>query len=174
MSQQRPISSDSPSRALPAGVSAGAGAPQPGSAPAADAHRGRSWRDRLRVGRLVTAGIGLVALWACGPVYIPVPPPDEISFSAQLITDSSGATRTMWITSGGPNANAIDATFFVTDLERGAGVIARARHDGSFITGPMEGSPGDRVSVFYRDSTGRDSLVGCVLLSNAPVADHCP
>jgi hypothetical protein len=103
-----------------------------------------------------------------------VPPPDEISFTAELITDSSGATRTMWITAGGPNANAVDATFFVTDIERGAGVIARARHDGSFTAGPMEGSPGDHVSVFYRDSTGRDSVAGCVLLSDAPVASHCP
>ena len=131
-------------------------------------------RAGLRIGRLVAAGFGLLAVWACGPVYIPVPPPDEISFSAELITDPSGATRTLWITSGGPNANAIDATFFVTDLVLGTGVIARARHDGSFTTGPMEGSPGDRVSVFYRDLTGRDSVTGCVLLSDAPVAEHCP
>lgn len=131
-------------------------------------------RTRLRVGRLLAAGLGLLALWACGPVYIPVPPPDEISFTAQLVTDPSGATRTLWITSGGANANAGDATFFVTDLERGAGVIARAQHDGSFTSGPMEGSLGDRVSIYYRDVTGRDSAAACVLLSTAAIADHCP
>lgn len=130
-------------------------------------------RKSFRVGRLVAAGLGLLAVWACGPVYIPVPPPDEISFTAEPITDASGETRTVWITSGGPNGNAIDATFYVTDIERGAGVIARARHDGSFTAGPMEGTIGDHVAVFFRDLTGRDSIASCVVLSEAATAEHC-
>jgi hypothetical protein len=171
MSQQRSDSGYLPYGSAP--LAANACAAQKPSAQARGPRRG-SVRVGLRIGRLVAAGLGLLAVWACGPVYIPVPPPDEISFRAQLFTEPSGATRTMWIASGGPNANAADATFFVTDLERGAGVIARAQHDGSFTSGPMDGSPGDHVSVYYRDLTGRDSVPSCVLLADAQVADHCP
>jgi len=174
MSEHRPDRRDLPDgAAAPPSPDAPAGAARRPPAPA-DRPPSGSWRAGLRIGRLVAAGLGLLAVWACGPVYIPVPPPDQISFSAQLVTDPSGATRTLWITSSGPNANAIDATFFVTDLDRGAGVIARAEHDGSFRSGPMEGSLGDHVTVYYRDVTGRDSAASCVLLGEAPIADHCP
>ena len=127
-----------------------------------------------RLLRLCAAGLGLLALWACGPVYIPVPPPGQISFTAAALTDATGATHSLWITSGGPNGNAADATFFVIDQERDAGVIARARPDGSFTAGAMEGAIGDHVTVYYRDVTGRDSVAACVLLSTAAVADRCP
>jgi len=133
-----------------------------------------SRRTVFRVARLLASGFVALALWACGPVYIPVPPPGEISFTSELVTDSTGATRTVWITSGGPNGNAASATFYVIDEERAAGVIARARPDGSFTASPMDGNLGDHVVVYYRDMTGRDSLSSCVLLSEATVADRCP
>jgi hypothetical protein len=144
------------------------------SCAAAKGERSRSRRTGVRLGRLVLGGIVLVALWACGPVYIPVPPPGQISFVAEPLIDSTGATRTWWITSGGKNGNAADATFFVVDQERAAGVITHARPDGSFTADPMEGAVGDHVTVYYRDVTGRDSAAACVLLSEASVADSCP
>lgn len=134
----------------------------------------RPRRGTLRVGRLLLGGLVLVALWACGPVYIPVPPPGQISFASESLTDSTGTTHTWWITSGGKNGNAADATFFVVDQERAAGVITHARPDGSFTADPMEGTVGDHVTVYYRDVTGRDSAAACVLLSESPVADRCP
>ena len=121
-------------------------------APAAKAPRGR--RLGLRLGRLLLSGTALVALWACGPVYIPVPPPGQISFASESLTDAAGAIRMLWITSGGKNGNAADATFFVIDQERAAGVITHARPDGSFTLDPMEGTAGDHVTVYYRDVTG--------------------
>jgi hypothetical protein len=134
----------------------------------------RPGRAGVRLGRLVLGGLVLVALWACGPVYIPVPPPGQISFVAEPLIDATGATRTWWVTSGGKNGNAADATFFVIDQERAAGVIAHARPDGSFTADPMEGAVGDHVTVYYRDVTGRDSAAACVLLSESSVADSCP
>ena len=142
-----------------------------GPAPGDEAPRAR--RATVRLGRLLLSGIGLVALWACGPVYIPVPPPGQISFVSQSLTDADGATHTLWITSGGKNGNAADATFFIIDQERAAGVITHARPDGSFTADPMEGNLGDHVTVYYRDVTGRDSAGACVLISEAAVADRC-
>ncbi len=132
----------------------------------------RTWAT-IRVVRLLSCCLAAVALWACGPVYIPVPPPGEISFTPEALTDAAGNPRTLWITSGGPNGNAINATFFVTDVERGAGVIARARADGSFVAGPMEGNIGDHVSVYFQELGGRDSVSACVLLSDLPAAAKC-
>lgn len=134
----------------------------------------RTNRAVWRLGRLLLGGVALVVLWACGPVYIPVPPPGQISFTSTSLTDASGATHTLWITSGGKNGNAADATFYITDQERAAGVITRARPDGSFTADPMEGNVGDHVTVYYRDVTGRDSAAACVLLHEAAVADLCP
>ena len=134
----------------------------------------RTRRATWRLGRLVLGGVALVALWACGPVYIPVPPPGQISFTSESLTDASGATHTLWITSGGKNGNAADATFFIIDQERAAGVITHARPDGSFTADPMEGNVGDHVTVYYRDVAGRDSAAACVLLHEAAVADLCP
>jgi hypothetical protein len=134
----------------------------------------RPRRVGVRLGRLVLGGVVLVALWACGPVYIPVPPPGQISFVAEPLIDATGATRTWWVTSGGKNGNAADATFFVIDQERAAGVITQARPDGSFTANPMEGTLGDHVLVYYRDVTGRDSAAACVLLGEGTIADICP
>jgi len=137
--------------------------------------RGASSRRRttFRVARLLSCVLGVWALWACGPVYIPVPPPGQVSFTSTSLTDANGTPQTYWIASGGPNGNAANATFFITDLQRGAGVITRARSDGSFVSAPMEGTAGDQVSLYFQSSTGRDSVTACVILSDAPVAPTC-
>lgn len=131
-------------------------------------------RTTLRVARLLSCVLGVWALWACGPVYIPVPPPGQVSFSSTLLTDATGNTQMYWIAAGGPDGNAAGATFFVTDVQRGAGVITRARADGSFVSPPMEGAVGDQVALYFRSTDGRDSVTACVILSGDPVAAHCP
>ena len=143
--------------------------------PAMTPPRGPKWTagPAVRIGRWLASAAALLAIWACGPVYIPVPPPGEISFTSELVTDAAGAARTVWITSGGPNGNATSATFFVIDQERAAGVITRANPDGSFVASPMDGTLGDHVTVYYRDVTGRDSQSTCVLLGEGPVAERC-
>lgn len=132
-------------------------------------------RTAFRVARLVVAGAAAaLALWACGPVYIPVPPPNEVSFTAEPLTDATGAVRTLWIARGGPNGNAANATFSIIDRVTGDGVITTAAADGSFVAGPLEGTAGDPVTIHYRDTQGRESPAVCRLLSELPLAPACP
>jgi hypothetical protein len=97
-----------------------------------------------------------------------------VSFTSTAVTDASGNSQTYWIASGGPNGNAANATFFITDVPRGAGVITRASADGSFVSGPMEGTAGDQVAIYFQSVAGRDSVTACVILGDAPVAPSCP
>jgi hypothetical protein len=132
-------------------------------------------RARHRLFRLVAAVGVLFTLWACGPVYIPVPPPSQIAFTAEDLTDASGATHRFWITAGGPDPSATAATFFVLDIDRNAGVIAGANPDGSFLAPPFEGTEGDHISIYYRDTQGRSSGTTCRLLGpDTPFAPLCP
>jgi hypothetical protein len=130
-------------------------------------------RTAARLGRLFACGVAAAIVWACGPVYIPVPPPSQISFASELVTDPSG-TRTAWTASGAPNGNASNALFYIFDKAQNAGVIAAARPDGSFQSTPMNGTAGDQVTVYYQDEHGRDSDTACLVLSTLPVADRCP
>jgi len=129
----------------------------------------------LRKGRWIAACLGVVVLWACGPVYVPVPPPSQISFTADLVTDSAGVTHTEWITAGGPNDKAANGRYFVFDLDQNGGVIAPAMSDGSFVAPSMPGTAGDRVSVYYEDTLGHPSASSCrVLGEERPFAASCP
>jgi hypothetical protein len=128
-----------------------------------------------RIARLAALCLAVAVVWACGPVFIPVPPPGQTSFTLEVVTDSSGLERNFWIASGGPETKAANARYFVFDVERQAGVIARARPDGSYQAPPMEGTMGDRVFVHYEDEVGRKSATACLLLSpKLPTADPCP
>lgn len=131
-------------------------------------------RNTFRVARLLSCVLGVWAVLACGPVYIPVPPPGQVSFSSTLLTDSAGNPQTYWIAAGGPNSNASNATYFITDVQRGAGVITRARSDGSFVSPPMEGTAGDQVALYFQSTSGRDSTTTCLILGDAAVAPLCP
>jgi hypothetical protein len=130
-------------------------------------------RTTFRIVRLLSCVLGAWVLWACGPVYIPVPPPGQVSFTSTPLTDAAGNIQTYWIAAGGPNGNAANATFFITDEQRGAGVITRARADGSFVSPPMEGTAGDQVGVYFQAVSGRDSATACLILGDGPVAARC-
>ena len=142
----------------------------PTSAPNPPTSRG--W---LRLARLATSCLVVVTLWACGPVYIPVPPPDQATFTSMLVTDSSGAQRAVWIASGGPNAASANALFYVFDSERDAGVIATADPSGAYVAPPMDGTMGDHILIYYQDMHGRISPTACLILSEQrPLAARCP
>jgi hypothetical protein len=129
-----------------------------------------------RVARLATCCVAAAVMWACGPVYIPVPPPTTpTAFTLEVVTDAAGNARQQWIAEGGADERATDAVYFIFDQERNAGVIAGARPDGSYRSPPMEGTEGDHVFVHFRDTGGQDSATSCVLLSERrPFADICP
>lgn len=128
-----------------------------------------------RLLRLGACGGVAMALWACGPVYIPVPPPNEVAFTSALQTDPAGNSVTVWIGSRGPDSAAASAVFYLFDQEQDAGVIGGANPDGSFQSPPMKGTAGDHVTVYYRDTHGRDSAMACLILSTAlPFAAQCP
>lgn len=129
-----------------------------------------------RVTRLVAACAVVVALWACGPVYIPVPPPMiQAAFTAETWTDAAGTEHRVWIAEGPPRAAHARATFYLLDQEQGTGVIAVAGADGSFKAPPLTGTEGDHVQVYYRDTRGAISATTCLILNEArPTAGACP
>ncbi len=130
-----------------------------------------------RLTRLAACCIAAAVMWACGPVFIPVPPPDPgpPAFTIELVMDAGGVSRQVWIASGEPDPLAGNATYYLFDQDRNGGVIARAAADGSYRAPPMDGTEGDRVSIYYTDIRGNDSSLRCFLLSaKLPVADPCP
>lgn len=133
-------------------------------------------RLRFRIARLV-ATLGVVAglLWACNAPFIPVPPPGMISFTSELISDGNGGQKTAWITHGGQNPNASLARFFIFNEQAQSGVITTAAVDGSFVTTPMDGVPGDHVVIYFVATDGSSSPSTCRLITEG-VADapRCP
>jgi hypothetical protein len=126
--------------------------------------------------RLAAACSVVVTVWACGPVYIPVPPPAiQASFTADTWSDPAGNEHRVWTAEGPARVEQSRATFYLFDQERSTGVIAVAASDGSFKTPPLEGTEGDRVLVYYRDSRGEVSATTCLLLNEMrPTAGACP
>lgn len=130
---------------------------------------------RVRVARLVACCAAAAVLWACGPVFIPVPPPSQTTFTLDTIVDSSGTTVDVWIAAGGPEPRAANGKFYIFDQARNAGVIAGAKADGSFQAPPMQGTAGDRILIHYADQNGNLSGTSCMLLSERrPTAALCP
>jgi hypothetical protein len=129
-----------------------------------------------RLTRLVAACAVVVALWACGPVYIPVPPPMiQAAFTAETWTDAGGTEHRLWTAEGPPRAEQARATFYLFNEQQNAGVIAVGGADGSFKSPPMTGTEGDHISVYYRDTRGEYSATTCLLLTEMrPVAGLCP
>jgi hypothetical protein len=116
---------------------------------------------------------GALILLACNAPFIPVPPPENV-FVQQSLTDGTGATRTVWITQGKPDAQAGLAKFFIFNQARGAGVIVDANADGSYVAPALDGAMGDHVFLSYTTPSGVDSEVACRVLSEGDPAPHCP
>ncbi len=122
-----------------------------------------------RIGRVAACCIAAAVVWACGPVYIPVPPPAQTAFTQDTVNPD------MWIAAGGPEPRAANGLYYIFDQQRNAGVIARAAQDGSYQALPMPGTAGDHVFVSYKDTGGRDSATACLILGEQrPSAALCP
>src|SRR4051812_11389697 len=108
------------------------------------------WRRRL--GKLGTLLAGMTLLWACNAPSIPVPPPGvtEVAFAVQQTVEDDGGSRMVWTaTQSKPLAAAASARFYLFDITRGTGIIQMANPDGTFVSGPMDGEAGDRISISY-------------------------
>lgn len=139
--------------------------------PIVGSRTGTTWR----LVRLAACCLGAAVLWACGPVYIPVPPPMQTTFSLDTITDSSGKTSQVWIAAGGPEPRASDGIYYILDEPRKAGVIAGALPDGSYQAPPMPGTTGDHILINYKDVGGKLSPTACLILGEErPTALPCP
>jgi hypothetical protein len=129
---------------------------------------------RLRIARLAAA-LGVAALcWACNAPFIPIPPPGHTqSFSSELVSDGAGGQKTVWIARGDAYEPAASALFFVFDSNRGAGVIAQAMTDGSYVSPALDGALGDRVEISFETPSGAVSDKVCFQLMVGP-ANVCP
>ena len=122
-----------------------------------------------RIARLAAAVLAAgVACWACNAPFIPVPPPGQITFTPEMLTDGTGTEKTVWITQGGANSQASSALFFIVNSDRGVGVIQRANADGTFQAMPMDGTRGDHVRIYFQKPTGESSDESCRLLIEGP------
>jgi hypothetical protein len=129
---------------------------------------------RLRA-RLLRLGVGLSVLmmiWSCNAPFIPVPPPAQAGFAAMQVPDGNGGEKTVWITSGLVAVNA--SKVFVFNQALGSGVITRPNADGSYQAPPLDGTRGDRISIYYEDHAGEQSPTACLLLQEGPQAPTCP
>ncbi|HVZ73126.1 MAG TPA: hypothetical protein VHJ20_12175 [Polyangia bacterium] len=123
--------------------------------------------------RLAAALVATATLWACAAPNFPVPPPGDVSFSKQVVTDNLGASKTVWITSRGADDKASSAVFYILDVTRETGVIAGAAANGSFSAPAMDGTAGDRVEIHYETPLGDISPTACVLLQEGASPPAC-
>ena len=132
----------------------------------------RVLRAMIRHLGLVLAATAVLAA-ACNAPFIPVPPPDNV-FISESLTDTSGQTKTVWITQGKADARAALARFTIFNSSIGNGVQVDARDDGSYTAPPMEGTMGDHIFVSYTTPSGDDSEVACRQLIEGAPAPSCP
>jgi hypothetical protein len=130
-------------------------------------------RQLVKLGALLA---GLCLLWACNAPSIPVPPPAlTVAFASQELVAPDGGTTTVWTaTQSNPIPLAGSARFYLFDLDKGSGIIQIANPDGTFVTAPMEGDAGDRISIYYETSEGDLSESVCLLLLEGPTSMRCP
>jgi hypothetical protein len=131
---------------------------------------------RRQIAKLAALLAGLTILWACNAPSIPVPPPDlVIAFAAHETIDGDGGTKTVWVvTQSNPIARAALARFYLFDLDRASGIIQVANEDGTFVSAPMDGTAGDRISIYYETSGGDLSPSTCLLLAEGTPPARCP
>jgi hypothetical protein len=136
---------------------------------------------RRRLTRLALA-LGVAALcWACNAPFIPVPPPQTVTFTSALVADDAGTTRTVWVAHGPAYPYAALHLAYVFDVNFGAGVIAEVAGDGSFTSPPMDGNEGDHVEISFETAAGALTPSVCFQLTtavqstpNGPSAPLCP
>jgi hypothetical protein len=135
----------------------------------------RSWGRIVMwvVGGLGAALLGMLALPACNTPFIPLPPPGDPTFTPVAMTDGVGGQRTLWETRGAPSSAMGEARVFVYNVDGGSGVIVRAQPDGSYVTNPFDGKPGDRIQIHYVDRDARNSPDICRVLQQGLAQTPC-
>ena len=126
------------------------------------------WSLRRRLARLAVTLAAVALIWACNAPFIPVPPPNNTTFTSMLVSAGDGGQKTVWITSGGPYPAAALAEFVIIDEPLGTGVVARAAADGSYQAPPMDGTQGDRVLIYFRTPQGEMGPEICKQLIEGP------
>jgi len=131
---------------------------------------------RFRIARLAAALAAVAVVWACNAPSIPVPPPDlAVAFAAHEVPDGDAGTKTVWtVTQSKPIPAIALARFYLYDLDRGAGIIQMAGADGTFVSAPMDGTAGDRISISYETPDGDLSSSICLLLADGVTPARCP
>jgi len=125
-------------------------------------------------GMLASLVVGTwTALCACSGPFFPVPPPAEVSFSSQTLTDGTGTTRTFWRATRGPDSLAASAHFFLQDETQRTGVDSFAETDGSYTSPLFEGQQGDKIDLYFQRSNGDESQNACLVLQEGS-APRCP
>jgi hypothetical protein len=105
--------------------------------------------------------VALLATSGCITPSIPIPPPDPTEMRFPIDTQTGTATF-----SYGPEINFTDAQVYVYNRNREAGIIARARPDGSVgPTLPFPAQDGDNIIVSFE--TAQDVTSSCVVITTA-------
>ncbi len=130
-------------------------------------------RIRSRLAAALSAGICLLALARCNTPFIPIPPPSDPRFTPLTVADPVNGTKTVWETRSEASDQQKLATIFIYNLNVGAGVIARAQADGSYVANPIEGKRGDHIQIYYETPAGQPSLVICRPLGEGLVRIGC-
>jgi hypothetical protein len=130
---------------------------------------------RLRLARIALALGIAAACWACNAPFIPIPPPQQTtSFRSEIVTDGTGAQKTIWYAHGDANPNTSQARVLVFNSTIGKGVIAEAADDGSYDSQAFDGTKNDRIEISFETPAGALSGSACFLLtSDVPSAPMC-
>ncbi len=116
----------------------------------------------------------LLALGACNTPFIPLPPPDDPTFTQVMAPDGTTRAQIAWETRGGPGATASSSRIFIWNLNLHVGVIAQAGPDGSYVASPLDGQVGDQVELRYETPKGERSQVKCRILGPGIATMQCP
>ena len=132
----------------------------------------RRAKTALRSAGVWSCVLALLGSIGCNSNFIPVPPPGDPTFQPVEVSDATGV-RQLWQVSGAGDAMR-NARVFVFNGTLKVGVISQADATGSFTTGLLDGSVGDRVELRYETTDGEQSPVICRLLVVGTSRTPCP
>ncbi len=116
---------------------------------------------------ILTVAFALASQAGCITPSIPIPPPEPSEMRFVIDTQTGTATFAY-----GAENNFADALVYVFNRDRAAGIIARARADGSVgPTLPFPAADGDNIIVTF-DADGEASSTCVVITTASPVPNN--